>query len=341
MDATVEHAKEIERLNAIMDRVRELTQSHDWFADAIRAAFEGILVLCADYYSQQLAQRARERALARALLSSGRLVDPTVDANSPVLSVIVDGLCPAALADRLRTRRRNETMPRNLERESAAAALAALDLEDLQRDHRPSVKQRGKKATKSAAKHASAHVPFTWRIVVPLPDNWQEPNNPFSLERTDLERFSEADFRTIALFRLGALADVGNVRPLVAKPNETGDKERDFVAYAAWRSRLPIDNDQLEKNEPVPDTRALPPYIAEQFMGNVETWASGEAAKRISDDNAEYRPASWFSKSMPSRLRQAASKNRKSKRVATRKIDGVVCYSVADVRRWWPRDVPK
>ncbi|NUQ68780.1 MAG: hypothetical protein HUU18_10950 [Phycisphaerales bacterium] len=341
MDATEIHANEHERLNAIRDRVRELALNHVWFADAIRAAFEGILDLWADYYSRQLAQRARERTLARELLSSGRIVDPTIDANSRVLSVIVSGACPVALANRLRNHRRSDAMPRNLERESAAASLAALDREDLQREHEPSASDCVDNATMHAAKIASTHVPFMWKIVVPLPDNWQEPINPFSLERSDLERLAEADFRTIALFRLGALADVGNVRPLVAKPNETGDKERDFVAYAAWRSRLPIDNDQLEKNEPVPDTRALPPYIAEQFMGNVETWASGEAAKRISDDNAEYRPASWFSKSMPSRLRQAASKNRKSKRVATRKIDGVVCYSVADVRRWWPRDVPK
>jgi len=228
-----------------------------------------------------------------------------------------------------------------LERESAAAALAALDLEDLQRDHRPSVKQRGKKATKSAAKHASAHVPFTWRIVVPLPDNWQEPNNPFSLERTDLERFSEADFRTIALFRLGALADVGNVRPLVAKPNETGDMERDFVAYAAWRSRLPIDSDQFDKNMPVLDTRALPPYIAGQFMSYVETCAKGEEVNPPKVPNDEFWPATSFRKGIATRLRHAASQKRKTKRVTTKTVDGVVCYSVADVQRWWPSEVRK
>jgi hypothetical protein len=43
---------------------------------------------------------------------------------------------------------------------------------------------------------------------------------------------------------------------------------------------------------------------------------------------------------MAARLRMAAQKNRKTKRVATRTIDGVVCYRVADVRRWWPKDVP-
>lgn len=58
-------------------------------------------------------------------------------------------------------------------------------------------------------------------------------------------------------------------------------------------------------------------------------------------DDGEYRPASWFGKSMAPRLRKAASEERKSKRVATRTIDGVVCYSVADARRWWSQDLPE
>lgn len=60
-----------------------------------------------------------------------------------------------------------------------------------------------------------------------------------------------------------------------------------------------------------------------------------------SQNNGEYRPATWFRKGMADRLRQAASRKRKTKRVATRMIDGVVCYSVADARQWWPDDVPK
>ena len=57
-------------------------------------------------------------------------------------------------------------------------------------------------------------------------------------------------------------------------------------------------------------------------------------------DDGGYRPATCFPKGMAARLRMAAQKSRKSKRVATRTIDGVVCYSVADARRWWPKDVP-
>ena len=58
-------------------------------------------------------------------------------------------------------------------------------------------------------------------------------------------------------------------------------------------------------------------------------------------DDSDYRPALWFDTGMAARLRMAAHKTRKTKRVASRTIDGVVLYSVADARRWWPKDVPK
>ena len=58
-------------------------------------------------------------------------------------------------------------------------------------------------------------------------------------------------------------------------------------------------------------------------------------------EDTRFLSASSFGKSMAARLRMAASPKRKGKRVATIEIDGVVCYSVADAKRWWPRDVPK
>lgn len=88
------------------------------------------------------------------------------------------------------------------------------------------------------------------------------------------------------------------------------------------------------------------------LLGNVRFLPPGQAGipwqsradasgMQSTDDRSEFRPATWFRKGMADRLRQAASKKRKSKRVTTRMIDGVVCYSVADVRRWWPDGIPK
>lgn len=68
--------------------------------------------------------------------------------------------------------------------------------------------------------------------------------------------------------------------------------------------------------------------------------AAAEAAARTGDDAGdEYWPAAAFPKGMAARLRMAARRGRKTKRVATRLVDGVVCYSVRDARRWWPTEV--
>ena len=53
-----------------------------------------------------------------------------------------------------------------------------------------------------------------------------------------------------------------------------------------------------------------------------------------------YRPATFFRMNGVARLRKAAAKGRKSKRVRSRNIDGVVCYCVSDVDRWWPELLP-
>jgi hypothetical protein len=81
--------------------------------------------------------------------------------------------------------------------------------------------------------------------------------------------------------------------------------------------------------------------VARVFGGD-DTEGGGNGPPRTpaeADDDA-YRPATWFPKRMAARLRMAAHKSRKTKRVATRKIDGTVFYLVADARRWWPTDVP-
>ncbi len=60
------------------------------------------------------------------------------------------------------------------------------------------------------------------------------------------------------------------------------------------------------------------------------------------DEEPDYRPASWFTTetSVPaSRLRQAASHRRKSKRVRARVERDVKLYSAADARKWWSQDM--
>lgn len=101
------------------------------------------------------------------------------------------------------------------------------------------------------------------------------PADPHSLDRANLQRFSEADYRTIALHRLGGLADAGAVRPIVTEPVSTGDDVHDFVVHALWRSRVPISDGDYHKNDPPLRVEAFPPAIAEQMMGHLERWVDG------------------------------------------------------------------
>lgn len=66
-----------------------------------------------------------------------------------------------------------------------------------------------------------------------------------------------------------------------------------------------------------------------------------QAVERAADlGMGDYKSAQWFKHNTsvpPERLRQAA--RRRTKRVRTKRIDGVVCYSVDDARRWWSSDM--
>jgi hypothetical protein len=57
-------------------------------------------------------------------------------------------------------------------------------------------------------------------------------------------------------------------------------------------------------------------------------------------DESGFKPLAWFPFDLQQRIRQAAQTSRKTKRVATIKVDRVTLYKVSDVRRWWPQDFP-
>ena len=65
-----------------------------------------------------------------------------------------------------------------------------------------------------------------------------------------------------------------------------------------------------------------------------------------SNNNDDFQSGQWFTlntKIPPARLRAAAAvgPKRKGKRVRSKVIDGVKCYSLSDARRWWPTDMKK
>ncbi len=99
----------------------------------------------------------------------------------------------------------------------------------------------------------------------PRPD---DPPDPWTNDVSELGRFSEEERRTICLFRLGGLADLGAVVRIVPEPSDTG-------AAANWIERMPALDDDESKG---PDPRRFPPALAEEMLRAVEAWAESEAA---------------------------------------------------------------
>lgn len=156
----------------------------------------------------------------------------------------------------------------------------------------------------------------------------------------DRESGSVADGR--GLMKLGtekiALANLASRCLMMAK---------DRIGPAS-RRRDVADHSALDVDAAWESFRALQPVSPRSKSGQKSDESTSQAARapetamlKPNYSDSEFRPATWFPKGMADRLRQAASKKRKTKRVRTKRIDGVVCYSVADARRWWPDDVPK
>lgn len=267
----------VTRLRTVQDRVRTLVRRHVWFADAMRKASDDIWTLDERFESRRDQMRELERRQVRQLLESGRLVDPEVRNGRPGLFMRLEGLLPESLAARLREYSAGDAIPEELEGPAARALLEALDLEP--QGQTPAPPDQGRGAI-DAARLAEPLVPFSWRVAFLRPSNWEEPADPFSLQRSDLDRFTDDEYRTIALYRLGGLADVGSFRPLVRQPPATGEPLRDFAAYVAWRTRLPINDLHRHEHRPPLDVDALSPDDAEQLLEDILVWAEREATRR-------------------------------------------------------------
>lgn len=257
------------RLQAVQTCVRELARKHPWLVDEIRTAFDDFQILRDRFMAEKAAMRDKECRLAREQLAKGWLCDPEAGDNNSCLFVRVEGLCPVALADRL-GKHGEAAMPEALERESAAAALAALDRDSIyQAVDLPEGKRDEMAAEYRAALDAKTHVELGWRVTLRKPLDWREPADPHAL----------------------ALV------PIVLRPTPTGDLRADVLALAAWKSNGGDDDgatvdsglsrfssrDSLTialyrlgglANAQSVDPSRFPPDIAEQMLLDVEGWVT-------------------------------------------------------------------
>lgn len=287
MAPTSKLADELSRLQAVQARIRALAREHGWFGDAIRAAFDDFLALWEQYLSEKLAVPERERQLARGVLAQGRLYDAKAKGDPDCILVLVNGLCPIELATALEKAGSSDSLPIDLNQRNAAAALAALNRQSIrQARDLPAGEQASMAKQDKAALDAGTHKFVSWSIMVARPADWQEPVDPHHLSRAALSRLSDRDYLMLALHRLGGLADVGAIRPIVPKPEDTDDSDRDLWAYHVWRSRFPIDPRSEENDQPRLSPEVLPADVAEQLLSHVEMWVTEEAPKQADPQTA-------------------------------------------------------
>ncbi|MCA9278200.1 MAG: hypothetical protein H6815_06025 [Phycisphaeraceae bacterium] len=273
MEPTPSREDELARL---CNRAQALVREHAWLGDEIRAAFLAFMELSKRFGAKTTEiEQHRQRQIRELLTTKGRLVDPETRKGGIAWYDYFDGLCPTELDKCLRETSRYEVLPRKLERKAAAAAHAAWDWNQKHQSSDTTPRQRRlMEDRRKRAVEANTHVIRTWEVTIVCPFGGQEPANPYSFERTELQRFPDADFHTIALYRVGGLADAGSLRPTMPEAPSTGQEKEDGAAYVTWRHRLPILEEDFDENLPGLNPRAFPPDILEQMLDYVEKWVS-------------------------------------------------------------------
>ena len=177
-------------------------------------------------------------------------------------------------------------------------------------------------------------------------------------ERWDLECWFESCFPDAAPLSVEAdafenrdpLQMVGIVKERRARSNLAGRKVRvDFQGSPEWLCHRWLELTDAIRRQQWAAVKEVRQHVAE-CLAELREMASAVETMGDAADNDEattdepYRPAEWFrnhTSVTPDRLRQAAAPSRKTKCVASREVDGVKMYCLADVRRWWPGDIEK
>lgn len=163
-----------------------------------------------------------------------------------------------------------------------------------------------------------------WVLLVRKTDGSKRPATP--AECAEQERRFQAEMRL-----KGEQIRDGFAR-VVSDPNFVPAPTFRYLEYVAWKQgRAPGYRPTMA------DLLMLAAENAREVYGSQDPRSGSQGA-------AAYESAQWFAlnTNVPtSRLRHAASPKRKTKRVRSKDIDGVVCYSVADVQRWWSGDMRK
>lgn len=278
----------VARLRSVQGKVREMARTSAWFAEQLRTAVPAFQALESEHRAWFDDRDERERQAAEKVLKSGRLFDPRLKSGVSSATVHVEGAFPVGLVEQLR-KLRGRAPSTELEEDAAREALAALHLRKEENrqlragDESDSPERRAERT----AVEAGTHEWFRCRVIVAQPSLVPERLDPSTTDREVLLNLPEEKYRTIALYRLGGLADAGLTRPIVHPPADTGEVVTDATASWNWEARFPVREPDGSAIEPelCPDT--FPPALAEEMLEQARAWVGSVAPAERTSSNGE------------------------------------------------------
>ncbi len=285
-EAGRENPTELQRLDAVGEKTRQLVKRVPTLQARMRTAVEDFTALLATH---QDATEQCHRAVWTAALrvaELGVIEEPRTDNLPDDLVRFVELYAfeyPQAIIDKIRKQNLplSDSAKRTLQRLQAQYVAQCLrQLLNLKLD------SKGPKPLKATNE---------WRPMVKLLNRpeFEPPPTPLSLSLHDLGVIRAAnpdDMITIACMRLGALANLGQIRATLPKPGE----DQSVLAKLLYVATLPT-NGRARPGDAVADPNELSPDLAEQLLDELEAFTATHEmprkAKRLPELLAHDRQA--------------------------------------------------
>lgn len=300
MSESVTERADFARLIAIRDAVRRMAWDDVRFAERLRVGFVDFAELVRRVESKKADVEQRKRAILHTLVSRGLLRAERVDGERHRLTDDIRCPIPDSVAQRWerlvrfgrallksepddqcpeKARKHKQRVARHHERQAAndkvCAALVREELEwrdryesGLPDDQARLAEQRRNRASAKGWSFLEFHVSAARPNEFP-----DDPPSPYTIEAAELARFAPPDYLTIALYRLGELADAGLARKFITR--EDADKLGRF-GFVWWSVRFPTHDADVDTDTLAPSAvlTQCPIGVYEEMWRQVKGWFS-------------------------------------------------------------------
>ena len=328
MDSKRTKSENVSQLLALQQEARTHAAKRDWFAEQLRSGFKSFVELMEGFNAIRNKQERYARGRARVALVFGSFQDRTLQEVDVPYIVRFPRMTPELEAlEAARYKRQNQDTS-DL-RYPSLEALTALDILEMD--------------LSEAVKRSLLSQYLSYEIPIKKSDDWQDPIDPSSLDVAVLTQHPEAHYRLIALFRIGGLIDFVNPRPVIARPDNSGDASG--LQAHLWENRYPGGAQtlsQLKENGVGPDLFTVYTRFWEYLKSSLRqdkkpnTATSSESSPDIDYDESDMLPAGKFPEKLRRRLRQANKPNRSRKFVRSIVVGKSTLYSYSDAKKHWP-----